>query len=232
MPRASSPDPRASELLIESTRLARRYIDEVVLELGLCPWAKGALNLGRVQIFPLLGDLQGPQGKELAARELLDTLMVLPREIELILAPFPEFSGTRTGFDEVARELRRIDLGREFALAAFHPDPVTDVSDASKAVSLFRRSPDPMLQVVRTEVLDRLSADSGEGTSFVGIESLLHVLTRPPSTSVRQRVINHNFEVLESMGRRKVEMKLEDIHEDRLRTYARIRAQFAGGQDS
>jgi hypothetical protein len=220
---SSSPlAPRDLELLREASRLTQRYIDEVVLAFGLCPWAENAIRAKKIAIRPVLGCFEGPSGEADAARALGVVLEQTDPETELVLVPFPELELDRTGFEAVARELRSSGE-KAFALAVFHPDPVRDVSDASRAVALFRRSPDPMIQAVRSQVLSELNADAGEGTMFVGAETILTMMQNPATRSVRQRVLQHNFATLNQVGRRALEELLDNIQQDRQESYSAIK---------
>lgn len=214
--------PRELSLSLESRRLTERYIREVVLNFGLCPWAKSALEDGRVAIKPILGEFLGRTAARAAARSLMNELEATPLEIELVLAPFPELDMTRPEFDEVARELRELDREKNFALAAFHPAPVEAPSDPARAAMFLRRSPDPMIQVVRSSVLERIAPGEGEGTTFVDLGALLHSLVRPVTRSTRERIVEHNFSTLKRERPETFEAIFELILADRGQSYAKF----------
>jgi len=195
----------------------------VVLSFGLCPWAPSALEEGRVSIKPILGLFQGKTGAKAAAGALMSELESTPHHIELVLAPFPELDMTRPEFDEVARELRQLDREKNFALAAFHPAPVENTTDPARAAMFLRRSPDPMIQVVRSSVLERISPGAGEGTTFVELGSILRSLSIPAARSTRERVLEHNFSTLKRERNETFEALFELILADRRQNYARLK---------
>jgi hypothetical protein len=219
---------REDELVRQAQRLTERYIREVVLNFGLCPWAPSALETKRVAITPILGKFRGRSSAPAAASALLAKLNSTPQTVELVLAPYPELSMTRPEFDDVARELRLLDREKNFALAAFHPAPVAEMTEPSRAAMFLRRSPDPMIQVVRSDVLAQIGAAEGEGTTFVELGSLLAALVNPESRSIRSRVLEHNFATLRREGPPRFEAIFQDLLEDRSQSYERIEQRFSG----
>jgi hypothetical protein len=213
----------------ESLRLCDRYVEEVVIAFGLCPWAEPALRAGRVakRVFP------GPEPDVTCALAAIDAL-ANPRdpepesagdttvekditgEVEVALFLFPRFAGAWDAFDAFAERVRRADRARRqadslppFLVATFHPDsPAPDVlaseNLAPRQLTLFlRRSPDPMLQLVRTCTLDRLKShrpDASEAlaaATFAALSANAGADARALSETVR------------------------DIHRDRAHAYGR-----------
>lgn len=216
-----------SALAVEARRLLTRYIEEVVLPLGLCPWAAGSLSSGKLLIEPICAGFfeELPVSRAAAlAQEVLVTAQQNER-IELVMIPFPGLRTSRIEFDEVARAVRKLDREGGFALAAFHPERVKTIASADQAVTFFRRSPDPMLQAVRSDVISKINPGQGEGTSFVSTLEIASVLGGGPKESLRSRILGANWATLTRLGVEEVGAKIDRIHEDRTATYRRIARQ-------
>jgi hypothetical protein len=219
------------DLAREARRLCQRYVDEVVLRFDLCPWAAPALRDGRVEMSVItdqISDLavHGPA----AAQKVFETLNHLERDarVELALVLLPRFELGRLELDAFQRMVRAHQERGEagFALAAFHPEAAPDLSDPERLIPFLRRSPDPMLQAVRSSVLDRIDPSRGAGTQFMDLDQVLKSgllseagLEKSPPEPLRRRVARANQKTLEHHGIDAFERALGDIIEDRARTY-------------
>jgi len=180
----------------EALRLNQRYLDEVVLAFGLCPWAEPALQGGRVgravclASQPQVGDCL-PFIERFAAPDA-------PR-LDIGLLLFPRASLTWSAFDAFAERVRRTQ--RIFLAASFHPEGPAHAENPHQAVAFFRRSPDPMLQFVRAEPIDHLRAAQPGVSASVG---------------------DRNFRSLQGEGESRLNATLDDIRRDRATSYARL----------
>lgn len=162
-------DARDDDWEREALRLGQRYIDEVVLGFGLCPWAEAALRGGRVaravclSQAPVAADCLPAVSAFLAARA---------PEVDIGLLSFPRAEVGWAAFDGFAERVRRAHGSQgPFLIAAFHPDGPERPHNPDQAVSFFRRTPDPMLQFVRAELIDRLKASQPEASAGVGLRN-------------------------------------------------------------
>ena len=148
---------------IESDTLARndRYLREFVEALELCPFARKCRESGRLVRRVLRGS-RPTEATLTAIRELERTT---EEEVEVALLIYPEFTAGVRAFDEFRDEVRA-SLGL-FYCVAFHPDLPMDLSDANRAVSFLRRSPDPTLQLVRIATLQRVRSGRPTGTFYL-----------------------------------------------------------------
>jgi hypothetical protein len=152
----------------EALRLCDRYIDEVVLAFGLCPWAAPSLRAGTVAREALTN----------AAPVPTDCLAIVDRweavggapPVAVALLVIPRFAGSRAAFDAFAEGVRRADRARRpagaappFVIAAFHPAGPGQFAGPHQLVSFLRRSPDPLLQLVRAELLAGVKAAGSGG---------------------------------------------------------------------
>lgn len=148
----------------EALRLCDRYVTEAILPFGLCPWAEPAWRAGRVG----RGVLMEATPAASDCLPFIDVWASPPAAaaapaVEVALLILPRFSGGRAAFDAFAERVRRVDRERlatgappTFMIAAFHPLGAERFSGPHQLVSFLRRSPDPLLQLVRADLLDRM----------------------------------------------------------------------------
>lgn len=213
-----------SSLEAEAIRLFRRYEVEIVSALKFCPWADRARAENRVKERVL----SIRSAEETAP---LDAILGLSKdpdvEIGLLLLPLLEI--TQPALERFVSRLVEADAERRplgaapFAMAAFHPDAAADPSSAERLVPFIRRTPDPTIQLVRCDVLDRVRQGFHEGTQFVDVRAL-STLGAPLETTLplRERIARANRRTVERLGVSEVERRLNAIRRDRTETYARL----------
>lgn len=207
----------------EAVRLCRRYLEEVILPFDLCPWAAPALRQQRVEITPVLQQVTNLHELRDAAGRGAEMLAAAAAETELVLVLFPLFRLGRYDFDALLRALRNRPEAAGFVMAAFHPAAALDSTDPERLIPFLRRSPDPMVQAVRSEVLERINPGRGTGTAFVTLDRLLAGdLDRPAEPSPRERVARANWDTIQRSGAESLTEALTSIHDDRRRTYERL----------
>jgi hypothetical protein len=159
-PRAWPPD----EAVIQA--IHDRYQREIVEGLGLCPFARRSRELGRVHrpVF-VATQANDPDPREVA--EALARLVDQDRSAEIVLLTFPLPPGHAwwrpATFEQFLARLRAawkaVPPPREFYMVSFHPQqapPADRPLTADSLVSLLRRSPDPVIQCVDADLLDRV----------------------------------------------------------------------------
>lgn len=143
-----------------------RYQREIVEGLGLCPFARRSRELGRVHrpVFVATA-LADPDPHEVA--EVLAKLVGEDRSVEIVLLTFPIPPGHAwsrpPAFEQFLARLREAWKAkpppREFYMVSFHPQlepPADRPLTADSLVSVLRRSPDPVIQCVDADLLDRV----------------------------------------------------------------------------
>lgn len=137
---------------------AGRYV-EVVERFELCPWAAPARARGEVWIG-VCDEV-----------DLLDALRRFDRTPTAMvgLCVLPGFAGDLAALRRVRNQVCEGPLGARLALAEFHPDAPLDAATPARLVPYLRRSPDPMLQVVRHETLSGLRRG---GTTLASVDQL------------------------------------------------------------
>src|SRR5262245_48134154 len=136
----------ASELVIEAhaRRLLDRYLVEVVERFDLCPWAAPARRRGDVRVEVVVPGAPADAVTAAVARIAADEGAALGMVVLAASSIAP--AALRRLRDELVRP--------DVAIADFHPDGAGDLASPARLVPVLRRSPDPMLQVVRWSVLE------------------------------------------------------------------------------
>lgn len=232
----------------ETHRLTMRFVDEVIIAFDLCPWARPSLLAKELEIRPILLDFREGDSALLAANQVREELDRVRPSAVLALIVLPLLTATRLEMDALLRAVRTApsktpsssepDLvtsaqstGREsespFALAAFHPDAPLDLATPARLVPFLRRSPYPLVQAVRTEVLGRIDAGRPSGTETLGGHIVAEVARyrstgkRPP-LSPRDRIAVNNHARVRAEGPDVIERVLTDIFRDRDETRRRL----------
>lgn len=221
-------------LICETRRLCQRYIDEIILPYSLCPWAAPALSNGAVQISVITGQFSAPADvprASAAARLVLEAST--DEAIELVLLILPQSTFSRLEMDDLLRHMRQVrdpidhQQGElSFALAAFHPDAPPDTTTAERFIPYLRRSPDPMIQAVRSTVLRKIDPSRGAGTAYFDLKSMsLESLASPAPEPLRARIARANLESCRHAGLDEIEKRYSAIMTDRRTTWERLRGQ-------
>ncbi len=217
-------------LIAETRRLCTRYVDEIVLAHDLCPWAGSALRSGSVQMSVITDIFASTEGVSQAALRVTEALRASDERIELVLVLLPRCEFPRLEMDDLLREIRRgATTSAEdrsetsFALAAFHPDAPLDVATPERFIPYLRRSPDPMIQAVRTSVLQKIDPGRGSGTAYVDLEKMsFEALATPAPLPLRAKIAHANLETCRRLGLDNLKDQIDSILEDRRLSRARL----------
>jgi len=192
------------ELRREALRLCDRYVEEVVVRFGLCPWAVPALRGGRVAREVVTAPSPAPE----ACLPIVDAWQADGR-VSIGLLVLPRFAGTRGAFDGFAEKVRRADRARAagepagtFMVAAFHPEGLATFAGPHQLVSFLRRTPDPLLQFVRSDAL--AAVKTGDADVSAGVAAHNHAALSAPGQMERFQAV------------------IRDLRADREATYARL----------
>ena len=212
----------------EAERLYRRYQLEIVEACGFCPWAERARLNDRFRIRVMLQS--DPHGTD-AATLMIDALAVDPRA-EVAVLIYPRLRLGRLEFERFVAEVREADAKRHalgcipYVFAAFHPEASPDASDAERLIPFLRRTPDPTIQLLRSDVLERVRSATPQGTQFLDMRALesLDAEGREPEISLRQRIARTNLATVQRLGIGEVARRMDAIVLDRKGTYGELRA--------
>lgn len=205
-------------MTLAADALARndRFLLEFVEAYKLCPFARRCRETGALE-RRVLPQADLTFDAPLAALRDLATDAFAHVEVALLL--FPGVRCTFTEFERFAVALRDARAREEkrptFFVVPFHPESPMDTRDPGRLVSFLRRSPDPTLQLVRAELLDRVRGPDTEDTIFVDPSTIdlanpEPLLARRPSLSTR--IAEANFETVQRVGAERMRLLLASMH--------------------
>ena len=138
----------------------RKWVESVVVEMNLCPFAKRELVKNRVRFVTsaattaeqLLTDLQA-ELQVLNTEPTVETTLLIHPEV---LQDFYQFND----FLDVADSLL-VDMGLEgtYQIASFHPDYQFGGTQPEDAENYTNRAPYPVLHLLREDSLEQVIAD-------------------------------------------------------------------------
>ena len=201
-----------AELAREAERLLWRYVVEVVERFGLCPWARRARERGEIRVAVLTG--AAVDRAELG--RALDAVVAFPMGMIVLPRARPDPTALRRLRDELLAA--RPPVG----IADFHPDAELDLSAPARAIPGLRRAPDPMLQVVRLDVLAAARA-APPPPGRAGQAAILAGVAAPPPRPVSAQIADDNLDTARAEAAA-LAAAIAAIHADRDATYARLTA--------
>lgn len=182
-----------------------RYVNDVVVEHGLCPFVGGDGNaLGTVVV--ILDD--APRAEDVATAVRATGAQVLHVVTPLLVLPSNRFERFASSVAEAYRAgSNRAPGDPTLVHAAFHPEMAGGAENAHRMVGLVRRAPDPFIQFIPSGI-------QGGGTMF----GALHEVTHPAHAAVQPvaPVEGHGDRTYRRLG-----ASLDDI----ARTLAEMRAE-------
>jgi len=213
----------------EALRIYGRYQREFVEALGLCPWAVRVREEGKVAVHALLEPTDGLFAPTMDAVAQLGA----DESVEVGLLVFPRSAATRTEHEAFVSAVRERDAelhegSPPMAMAAFHPNAEADFSHPSRLVPFIRRSPDPVIQLIRRTALEAVrKRTSDRGTAFldpseIDFGTMLAAKAQPP---LHERVADKNRDTIQELGVAEAEAILAAIRADRDASYARLAAE-------
>ena len=168
-------DRRSAALVAEALRVNARYVEEVVIGWGLCPWAARAWNDGQVtqRVFT---DAE-PDVEPVAA--FVDELVAKP-DAAIGLAIFPRVAlhARRLGEVRRTRPARARRVPRRRLSPRLSPARRRGAAIPRGWSPLIRRTPDPTLQLVRASLLENLR---GQVSDDVARDNYATVTARGPA---------------------------------------------------
>jgi hypothetical protein len=213
------PDHPDEQLAAEACRLHARYTEEVIERFHLCPWARGARLAGQVERVALLQADLDP-GPTLA---LIARLCAATPPPPMVIAIYPRMAADPRQFDAFASEVKALDQARgrgrpAYVSATFHPDYPFDDRSGASLVPWLRRSPDPSLQLVRSEVVEDARGPAGKILFDFTPAAWADLLHRVERGTLPERIAADN-RATALAERQAIEQVIADIAADRARSY-------------
>ncbi len=174
-------------------RSVRHWLESLVVDLNLCPFAKHELVQNRIHFSvtgavteeQLLMDLQAEFGLLNSREEFETTLLIHPQ----VLQDFYDFNQFLNYADSL---LAQLGLEGVYQIASFHPNYQFDGTKPDDVENYTNRSPYPILHLLREKSLDRAIAN------------------HPDSNRIPER----NIELLKRLGRDKMQNLLKACFEN------------------
>jgi hypothetical protein len=209
----------------EVERINLRFTVEVVEGFDVCPYARGARGDGTA-VREVMLQRDADPAPTLA---LIDRLEADRRNLDVVQVIYPLLDVTPRQFEHFNAAIRQADAARRkqravFVHATFHPDYGLDTRSPDALVSFLRRSPDPMIQLVRYSTIEDVRGPSPRKL-VVDLASFdLRDLDKLKVRNVSQRITDDNYARVMREGTDRIERAYKDIREDRDRSYARFAA--------
>lgn len=156
--------PEDDRFVVEHTR---RWISSFVIGLGLCPFARGVFEAGRIRYAVSRARDEDALACDLAA-ELRLLAASAPARVETTLLIHPQVLGDFLDYNDfvgvVERILGKLRLRGTIQVATFHPRYRFAGTEPDAAENYTNRSPYPMLHLLReTSVSEAAAGGAGEG---------------------------------------------------------------------
>lgn len=195
----------------EVLRILDRYLVEIVEAYDLCPWARSARTNGELAIEIVWGSPSMDAWIAAAHRAMAG----VKTRVAMVVAPelvidVGDLRGVR---DAVAHAIGSAGV------AEFHPNATLDLGTPARLVRFLRRSPDPLLQLVPLSLLQSVRGAPPSLDLAQQAQILRGHVLPPPRIEIGDRIAVENHAMV-TAHRDAVIAKLEDIADDRARSYA------------
>ncbi len=207
----SPANPREA-LAREALRLHERYHREIIERFSVCPWAKPARADDRTRAHVVVDASCSPGG---LVPVLADWAADGTVDVAFVIAP--RFTGDADAFADWATSIAKA-YSDIFLTAPFFPS----ASASAGSIQFLRQTPDPTVQFVRRTRLEAIRAqDTPHYTDIFDLD-LRDPQAKEAPRDVAASVVAHNERMIEREGKAEIQRILNDIREDRERTYARL----------
>ena len=207
-----SPSNPCEALAREALRLHERYHRELIERFSVCPWAKPARADGRTRAHVVVDVSCSPQELMPVLTQWADDPSI---DVAFLIAPL--FTGDADAFAHWAGLIGE-QHSEVFLTAPFYPS----APDSAGAIHFLRQTPDPTVQLVRRTRLEEIRAqDPPHYTDIFDLDLRELEADKAPRT-VAASVLAHNERMLAREGRSEIRAIVDDIREDRERTYAKL----------
>lgn len=144
-----------------------RFLAAAIEGLDLCPFARPARMSAATARFVVADTVRDGRIEPSPGLHAVFSALATSSRLEVVQVIFPRVEAEpRTWVDAVkalTAALNATSRPARIAAAAFHPELPYDAAAAARLIPLFRRSPDPMIQWIRLDALDRVRAGRPDG---------------------------------------------------------------------
>ncbi len=218
----------AAELEAEAMRANDRYLHAFIEEYSFCPFARGGREAGQTRRYFHYASEPSAEALVEALVALMHRIAADPSQVvaQVILPLIDVEPEAWIGFCDALTALghaRLRDGGGPavLAFAALHPRLAYSAQNAFATVPLFRRAPDPTIQWVRLDGLEKIYEGRDSEVRFVDPANILAFLrdappARPP---LYDRIAETNLKMARRLGLPRVEAMLAGYADDAQRAY-------------
>lgn len=164
-----------------SLSLTKYWLENIVIGLDLCPFARIPFEEGRIRIIES-AVLEEEEQLAVFLDELENLNISDPQEISTTLIVLPKANPDFLLFNDFVGDLEamleEVELDDVFQLVVFHPEFIFEETDFSDKGNLVNRSPYPIIQILRSEEIFKAikNPKEGEAISFNNYKKL-HALS-------------------------------------------------------
>lgn len=157
--------------------LSKYWLENIIIGLDLCPFARIPFKKGLIRLV-VCEDMDEDDQMSFYLDELEELNEAGPEEISTTVIVYPHGPKSFPEFNDLVGDLEGMleeaNLGREFQLVLFHPEFVFEGEDPQARSNLVNRSPFPVLQILRSDEINRAlkNPKDGEIISFNNEEML------------------------------------------------------------
>ena len=137
--------------------------------------------------------------------------------VDVVFVIAPRFAAGADAFADWATSIARPYSG-VFLAAPFYPA----VPDSAGPIQFLRQTPDPTVQLVRRTRLEEIRAQDPPHYTDIFKLDLRELEADEAPREVAASVVAYNERTIAREGRAEIQAILDDIREDRERTYARL----------
>jgi hypothetical protein len=182
-----------------------RFVEEFVEQLNICPYAKQSRLAGTAQRRVTSGagdDLTANHPDVVAAFRAIEADPTL--EVLQLICPRVALGGKEwtARVKDVTETLHRRHGSSVVGVAAFHPELSFRSETAAALVPVFRRGPDPTIQWIRLDVIERVRASRPAGDVAIPTTGgdLEEFLNRHRLPSVEAEISAANARLVDELG--------------------------------
>ncbi len=198
-----------------------RFLEDIVEDLNVCPYARKARLDGAVfrHVFPDVLDDTGAFASRDALAQVLETLAESDTlEVTQLIFPNAGCDGRMwsRAVKRLTAELQAERGSSVVGVAAFHPELTFRTDSPAVMVPLFRRAPDPTIQWIRLDVLDRVRRGRTNGDVVMpeDTEALLALLRQGKKRSLDEEIADANFRRVNALGVEEFVASLHALRDD------------------
>lgn len=203
-----------------------RYLETFLEPHSFCPFSRGGRKRGLTHREVCLAS-------SLDVTPWLDLMEALAADPTKVVAQliFPAIEVPPDAWSRFCHELTtagnermRVGVGKGaevFAVAPLHPELGYSTKNAYTLIPLLRRTPDPTVQWVRLDALEKLYEGRSAKTVFVDVAELEAFLAAPQKKPLFDRIAETNQQMAERLGVAEVERTLRELSRWAQARYAR-----------